>query len=309
MESSSDQLRAFALSVLFHAGLVALVWLGAHLTLPVEDSQAAGEPIQASLQVSQADLTRVRAMIAAAQKAEPTPLKPQPAKPLPPQPIPEPSPQTSDTPLQEKPQAPQERPDSEDQQKVTQLADLKAEQRREQEEKHRQEQVNLTLDLERQQVAERRQRMREQQDQIQRELDAARKQRKLEEQKLQQLADLRNAVPTPAPARAAPSAPAGEKGPDDDLRARYRAAMLQTAEQNWNHIGAPERTRCKVRFRQIRGGSIIKVEFIDCPYDNQGREFVDRALQKQPMPYQGFDTVFEPTVILTFCYPKEECTP
>ena len=309
MESSTDQLRAFALSVLFHLGLVALIWLGAHLTLPAQDSQAAGEPIQASLQASQADLTRVRAMIAAAQKAEPAPPKPQPPKPAPPQPIAEKNPQTSDTPVQMKPQAPQERPDSEDQQKVAQVADLKAEQLREQEEKRRQEQVNLTEDLVRQEVAERRQRLREQQAEIQRELDAARKQRKLEEQKLQQLADLRNAAAVPAPTRAAPAAPAGEKGPDDDLRARYRAAMLQTAEQSWNHIGAPERTRCLVRFSQIPGGVVTRVEFINCPYDDQGREFVDRALRKVPMPYQGFDKVFMPKVELTFCYPKEECTP
>ena len=52
---------------------------------------------------------------------------------------------------------------------------------------------------------------------------------------------------------------------------------------------------------------ITKVEFIDCPYDEQGREFVDRALRKDPMPYQGFETVFMPRVELTFCYPKEEC--
>jgi colicin import membrane protein len=99
----------------------------------------------------------------------------------------------------------------------------------------------------------------------------------------------------------------GERGEDDSLRARYRALMLQTAEQNWNHIGAPELTRCKVRFAQIPGGMITKVEFIDCPYDEQGREFVDRALRKDPMPYQGFEKVFMPRVELTFCYPKEEC--
>lgn len=307
MESSADQLRAFALSVLFHLGLVALVWLGAHLTLPAQDTQAAGEPIQASLQASQADLTRVRAMIAAARKAQPAPPKPEPPKPAPPQPIAEPDPQTSDAPLQMAPQAPQDRPDSADQEKITALADLKAAQSREQEEKRRQEQVNLTLDVERQLVAERRQRLREQQAEIQRELDAATRQRKLEQQKLQQLADLRNAVPAPTPTRAAPSAPAGEKGPDDDLRARYRAAMKQLANSNWNHVGAPERVKCNVRFSQIPGGTVIKVEFIECPYDDQGREFVDRALRKQPMPYQSFERVFERTLTITFCYPIEEC--
>ena len=84
--------------------------------------------------------------------------------------------------------------------------------------------------------------------------------------------------------------------------------MLQTADQNWNHIGAPELTHCRVRFTQIPGGEVINVEFMSCPYDSQGREFVDRALRKTPMPYSGFEKVFLRKVELTFCYPREECT-
>ena len=299
MESGSD-LRAFLLSLGVHVALVLLLWLGFVLRLPVNDEPAAGEPVQATLQLSKADQQRVEKLLAQARKDEP----PAPA-PKPPQPIPEKNPQDSETPLQEKPQAPVDLPDPQDQEKVVAVADLAAERKREQEEKRRQEQVELTEDLVRQEQAERRQRLRAQQAEIQRQLEAARKQRLLEEQRLQQLADLR-AAPKPAPVRA-PEAPVGERGEDDSLRARYRALMLQTAEQNWNHIGAPELTRCKVRFAQIPGGMITKVEFIDCPYDEQGREFVDRALRKDPMPYQGFENVFMPRVELTFCYPKEDC--
>ena len=299
MESGSD-LRAFLLSLGVHVALVLLLWLGFVLRLPVNDEPAAGEPVQATLQLSKADQQRVEKLLAQARKDEP----PAPA-PKPPQPIPEKNPQDSETPLQEKPQAPVDLPDPQDQEKVVAVADLAAERKREQEEKRRQEQVELTEDLVRQEQAERRQRLRAQQAEIQRQLEAARKQRLLEEQRLQQLADLR-AAPKPAPVRA-PEAPVGERGEDESLRARYRALMLQTAEQNWNHIGAPELTRCKVRFAQIPGGMITKVEFIDCPYDEQGREFVDRALRKDPMPYQGFENVFMPRVELTFCYPKEDC--
>ena len=299
MESGSD-LRAFLLSLGVHVALVLLLWLGFVLRLPVNDEPAAGEPVQATLQLSKADQQRVEKLLAQARKDEP----PAPA-PKPPQPIPEKNPQDSETPLQEKPQAPVDLPDPQDQEKVVAVADLAAERKREQEEKRRQEQVELTEDLVRQEQAERRQRLRAQQAEIQRQLEAARKQRLLEEQRLQQLADLR-AAPKPAPVRA-PEAPVGERGEDDSLRAKYRALMLQTAEQNWNHIGAPELTRCKVRFAQIPGGMITKVEFIDCPYDEQGREFVDRALRKDPMPYQGFENVFMPRVELTFCYPKEDC--
>jgi colicin import membrane protein len=299
MESGSD-LRAFLLSLGIHAAVALLLWLGLVLRLPVNDEPAAGEPVQATLQLSKADQQRVEKLLAQARKDEP----PAPA-PKPPQPIPEKNPQDSETPLQEKPQAPVDLPDPQDQEKVVAVADLAAERKREQDEKRRQEQVELTEDLVRQEQAERRQRLRAQQAEIQRQLEAARKQRLLEEQRLQQLADLR-AAPKPAPVRA-PEAPVGERGEDDSLRAKYRALMLQTAEQNWNHIGAPELTRCKVRFAQIPGGMITKVEFIDCPYDDQGREFVDRALRKDPMPYQGFEKVFMPRVELTFCYPKEDC--
>ena len=300
MQSTGD-LRAFLLSLAIHVAVLGVLWLGAVLRWSRPEPPAAGEPVQASLELSRADQRRIEQLL-----AQPRPEPPTPAAPARPQPSPEPRPQDSDTPLQEKPQAPQDLPDPVEQEKVVAIAELAAERRREQEEKRRQEQVELTEDLVRQEQAERRQRLREQQAEIQRKLEAARKQRRIEEQRLQQLADLRDAPRDAPPARPA-EAPPGERGVDEGLRARYRALMLQTAEQNWNHIGAPELTRCKVRFAQIPGGMITTVEFIDCPYDEQGREFVDRALRKDPMPYQGFETVFMPRVELTFCYPKEEC--
>jgi colicin import membrane protein len=62
-----------------------------------------------------------------------------------------------------------------------------------------------------------------------------------------------------------------------------------------------------VRFVQIPGGEVINVEFIDCPYDAQGRESVERALRMTPMPYSGFEAVFERKVPIDFCYPDEAC--
>jgi colicin import membrane protein len=304
MESSSDQFRAFALSVLFHLGLVALFWFGAMFMMPMTDEVAAGEPIQATLQVSQADLDRVQAAIKA---SKPAPVAPEEATP-PPQPRPEPAPQTSEIPPQPVAQAPQDRPDTVHQERIARIAQEKAEHEAlELEESRRQEQVDLTEDVTRQQLAERRQRLREEYEAITREREAAARRTRLEEQKLQQLADLK-AASRPAPEAPAPAAPAGDRGVDEGLLARYKAAMLQTADQNWNHIGAPELTHCRVRFTQIPGGEVINVEFMSCPYDSQGREFVDRALRKAPMPYSGFEEVFLRKVELTFCYPREECT-
>ena len=70
---------------------------------------------------------------------------------------------------------------------------------------------------------------------------------------------------------------------------------------------APEATRCEVRFTQIPGGEVIDVAFQRCPFDAQGRESVERALRRAPMPYDEFKSVFERQVTLTFCYPEEAC--
>lgn len=306
MESSSDQLRAFALALALHLAMIGLLWWSGYLTLPRQDSSAAGEPIQATLRVSADDLKRAEAAIASSPK--PVPPTPEEAAP-PPQPIPEPEPQVSETPPQPAPQAPPERPDTVDQERISRLAQEQADQLalQEQEERRRQEQVDLTEDIVRQRIAERRQRLREQLEAVQKEREAATRRTRLEEQRLQQLADARAASPAPATAAAEASAPAGNRGTDEGLLAKYKVAMLQTADQNWNHLGAPELTHCKVRFTQIRGGEVINVEFMSCPYDAQGREFVDRALRKTPMPYSGFESVFLRKVELTFCYPREEC--
>lgn len=307
MESTADQLRAFGLSVLFHAALVGLFWLGAHFMLSVPEESAVGEPIQATLRASKADLARVQAAIEASEK---TPVEPEP-EPEPvaakPQPLPEPVPQTSDVPLQPTPQAPQDRPDTVDQERIARVATEQASRlEREQEERVRQEQVDLTQDILRQQEAERRQRTREQLLEIRREQEEAAKRTRREEQRMQQLADLQTVKAMPA--RQAPSETAGAGGVDKSLLAQYLAAMGQTADQNWNPIGAPKLTHCRVRFRQLVGGQVINVEFISCPYDEQGREFVERALLKSNMPYAGFESVYKPIVDLTFCYPREECT-
>jgi len=302
MESSAEQIRAFALAVVFHVLLIGLVWWSAHWMLPQRDESAAGEPIQATLQVSAADISRAKAAIKAAPKpAERAEAEASP----PPQPLPAPRPQTSEEPVQMTAQAPQDRPDTVDQERISRLAQEQADQQalEEQEERRRQEQVDLTQDILRQQIAERRQRLREQLEAVTREREAATRRTRLEEQKSQQLADLRAAT-KPGPAA---KPPAGSSGVDPGLLARYKAALLQTAEANWNPIGAPNLIHCQVRFSQIKGGQVINVEFIDCPYDAQGREFVERALLKTPMPYSGFEDVFRPKVELDFCHPREEC--
>lgn len=305
MESATDRLRAFALALAFHLGLIGLIWWSAFWVLPEHDSSAAGEPIQATLQTSAADLRRARAAIEAAAVA--TPPAAVAAAPTP-QPVPEPKPQTSDTPVQLAAQAPQDRPDTVDQERISRLAQEQADQQavQEQEQRSRQEQVDLTEEIVRQRIAERRQRLREQFEEVTRDREAATRRTRMEEQRLQQLADRQASSPTQTPpAQGTP--PPGNRGLDEGLLARYKGAMTQSADDNWNRTGAPELTHCQVRFTQIPGGEVINVEFISCPYDAQGRDSVERALRKTPMPYSGFEKVFLRQWALDFCYPREEC--
>lgn len=304
METRADQTRALLLTVLLHAVGIALVWLSSSWFWSSRADAAAGEPITASLEISAADLRRAERAIADATKAAREDRSAEP------QPKPSPAPQDSDTPLQPKPQAPQDQPDTVDQQAIDRLAALKAEQQqREQEARTRQEQVDLTEDIERQQEVERRQRLREQLEAIRREREKAAQTTRMEEQRLRQLAD-REAASTPSPSpRTPPAAQAGNRGQDEGLLARYKAALNSAARASWNTSLAPERLRCKVSFTQIVGGEVIDVDFLECPYDAQGRDSVERALRKNPMPYAGFESVFMRKVELILCYPEESCKP
>jgi colicin import membrane protein len=300
MEPLDEKVRAFVYSLLLHGGIGLFMLLG-FLHLPPRAPDAAGEPVLATMRVSSADLKSARAAIAKATKQMDEDASPKR------QPLPAPRPQQSPAPLQVKAQERIAQPDTTDQQAVSRLSTQPAlvPEPQEQQARHQQEQVDLTQDIEHQQDAEHRQRLQELQD-IQRLRLAAERRTKMEEQRLQQLADLAQ-HPDAVPAAADSPAPAGNHGVDAGLLARYKAAMLQTADQNWNHVGAPELSSCRVRFTQIPGGEIINVEFMRCPYDAQGREFVERALKKAPMPYAGFEPVFIRQVELTFCYPREEC--
>lgn len=301
METRTDQARALLLTVLLHVAGLALFWLSASWAFAPRQEAASGEPISASLQLSSADVKRAREAIAEAAKAQEDAASK-------PQPLPSPRPQTSDTPLQPKPQAPQDQPDSVDQQAIDRNALLKAEQMaQEQKERRRQEQVDLTEEIERQQEVERRQQLaRQQLEAIRREREAASQRTLMEEQRMRQLADRRSAS-TPTPNAPSAAAQSGSRGTDEGLRARYKAALNATARANWTTGLAPEKVRCKVSFTQREGGFVLRVDFIDCPYDERGRDSVERALLKSPMPYQGFESVFERIGNMEFCYPDEAC--
>ncbi len=295
------------MALALHLGVALLLLVGGWLQRPPEVVSVAGPVLDATLIISTADIS------AAEQTAETAP-KPAPRAELemapPPQPIPVPRPQDAPIETQPAPQAPIPKPDTREQEAVARLAleQEQAREREEQEARRRQEQIDLTERQRQEEVEERQRQRRQQLEALRAEREAAERRTRLEEQRLRQLAD-REAPPTPQP-RPTPApaqASGGNNGTDTDLKARYALAMLQTAQQNWNRVLAPERTRCQVRFTQIPGGEVIDVAFLSCPFDAQGRESVERALRRSPMPYEEFKPVFERQVTLTFCYPEEAC--
>ena len=281
MQSNEDIPLALVGTIVLHAAVLVALLIAGWIP-PARDWRAPGPPVEATIQFTAADLKAAQAAAAAA----------------PPPPPPEE--------VQPKPQAPLEDPDEIDQEEVVEVGALPSEETEVQEEQVRQAQVDLTEEIERQREAENRQRLQEQLEAIRREREEAAEQTRMEEQRLAQLADRTPATPKPTP-QAPPVRETGRGGTDTGLMARWLAAINATARDNWNTGLAPERVKCEVRFRQVPGGEVINVEFMDCPYDAQGRESVERALLKTPMPYSGFETVFTNRVDLTFCHPEEAC--
>ncbi len=285
---------ALMYALALHAGFLVLVLAASYFTLPIDEEASEGEPVQATLSFSAEDLSRAKSAIKAAEKQQASAAQRQPE--------PEPRPQTSEIPVQETAQAWVDQADPVVQEEIDRDALLPSEALAEQERKQKQAQVELTDDVKKDQAEENRQRMLKQQ------LEAVRKQRAMlqadiEAQKLDELAGV-SGRPSPDPTAAAKS---GQGGSDTGLGAKYKAALNSAARANWNTAQIPEQTRCQVEFTQIRGGEVIDVAFLSCPLDVPGRESIERALLRSPMPYAGFEAVFQRKVTLTFCYPDEVC--
>lgn len=298
-----DLLTPVLMALALHAGLVALLLLAGWWQPLPKTVNAAGPVVEAALVVTSADVARAEDAVEQLPKPEPLEAAP------PPQPLPEPMPEVAPVDPQPVPQEVVPEPDTVEQDAVARLA-LEREQAREREEQEArriQEQIDLTEERERQERAERRQRLLAQQEEIRRELAEAERRRILEQQRLEQLAEAQRAARRPEPRDAPPGPQAGNNGTDDDLLSRYMVAINQTANASWNRSLVPEATPCKVRFTQIPGGEVIDVEFLSCPFDAAARESVERALRRGHMPYAGFESVFERSVTITFCYPEEAC--
>ena len=253
----------------------------------------------------------------------------------PPQPIPEPKPQDAPTPQQHNAQERIAQPDTVDQERVSALAISQEKAKQEQEAKRRQEQIDLT-ERKRVEEAEQKARLARQQEETDRQKKLADEQRKANESKAEQerqqkiaeirrkreqaerelkLAEQRARQVRDAQARTqgassstssssgTPQASPGQGGTSDDLTAKYAAAIQQAVLNQWVRPDTiPRGQRCRLTIIQLPGGEVREVQFAaNCPYDAAGRRSVEAAvLRAQPLPYRGFESVFQRNLNFNF---------
>ena len=306
----------FALAVALHLLVALLFWVAWWWSPQRQVEPAAGSPvIEASLVMSASDIAAAQQRAEDAPKPEPEPL-PQPMTELapeetvpPPQPLPEPRPQDAVVAPQQQAQEFIPEPDTVDQDAARRDAIAQEKAEREQEERRRQEQVDLTEEREKQKAAENQRRLAAQAEEaerqkklaeIRRQREQAARQAELAEQKLRQLQQVQQRQTAAAtPSQGTP----GQGGISEDLTARYAAAIQQAVTAQWIRPDTvPLGQRCRVSIRQLPGGEVIDVQVqAGCPFDDAGRRSLEAAvLRAQPLPYRGFENVFQRNLTLNF---------
>lgn len=283
METQADKLKAVIYAVLVHILVVALAFSGMFWWQTGKVVRAAGSPIEAVF----VDLGA---------------LNPAPARPAPPRPQPTP-------PRPQPPQPPatdQSARDEIEQARIDRTAQLRAEQEaREQEEKRRKaEQILLE---EEQKRREEEQKRRQEQERRERE------QREAQERAEQEAREAAEREAAAQAERQAQQAQAGAGGDDDSLLAQYGAAITRKVHSQWREPENAGNIVCTLRIVQVRGGRVLNVSVVNpCnAAPDQRRRLENAALNAQPLPFEGFESVFRSDLIITFCHPKElpECNP
>jgi colicin import membrane protein len=294
MENAHDKLRAFALALAVHLLCIGAMLLGLWWTTASAPKVMPGPVIEATL---------VGPTAAPKPRAGKAPSRPRATKP-PPAPRPEPP----APPSRAVPPPTQTQQDRVDQERIAALAAAKAEaEKKEQEEKHRQAQVLLEQqEKERRLEAERRKQLAD----IRRQREAAEKTLAREQARLAQLEDQHRAAQAETPDTAeteheAAQATTGAGGRDDDLSARYAAAIQAAVTNNWNRPDSAQAgLRCVLRIIQIPGGDVISAHVTSpCNADQPTRNSIEQAVMKAaPLPYQGYEKVFQRSINFNFKY-------
>jgi len=308
-DRDDDKLLAFGGSLLLHAGTVAAMFLGLLFKTTIEPLDVAGPVIDATL----VNFTSPPLPSSAA-KPKPQPPKPEPPKPQPPKPEPEPEPEVVPPPPE--PVTPPPSDDRVDQEKIRLAAEAIEQAEREQEEKRKQEQI----ELERQQdeLTEMEAERLKQLEDIKKLREAAEANRKREEQKLAMLQDRNQQVDAEKQRdlenqrmeqlATEEAQRAGNNGRDDSLLGQYKLAITTLVDRNWLRPDTlREGFRCNVTLTQIIGGEVIAVDTSSCSGDPLVVRSLEAAVQREPLPYRGFESVFVRKVTIPFCYPREIC--
>ena len=306
---------AIAFAIGLHIALALLFLLSSLFSWDHSTESAAGLPVMdASLDASAADMRVAKRALQQVPEPLPQPVEEQVVEEdtvPPPQPIAEPRPQDSPTPQQ---QVAQERipvPDTQDQDEASRLAISREKALREQEAKRRQEQIDLT-EQKRVEEAQKQQRLSRQQEEadkqarlaeIRRQRAQLDQQQKLAEQKLRQIADARSRATSAPAAQASTSQPAGTAGADANLNGEYAAAIQKAVLSQWiRPDSVPLGQRCTLSIRQLPGGEVVEARVAaNCPYDEAGKRSIEAAvLRAQPLPYRGFESVFQRNLTFNF---------
>ena len=137
---------------------------------------------------------------------------------------------------------------------------------------------------------------------IRRQREQADKEAKLAEQKLRQVAAARaQQASSAAAATAQPTA--GQGGTNTDLSAKYAAAIQQKVLAQWvRPPSVPPGQKCTINIRQLPGGQVMEAKVAPgCPYDEAGQRSIEAAvLSAQPLPYRGFESVFQRNLTFVF---------
>lgn len=304
-ETRADTNRAFALALALHALLFAFLFVGMWWTRDAATASAGG-----AMAADVVDVGELSASMQQALNADPAPeALPESEE----EPLPEPEPVPEEVAPQPTPQELLPEPDTENQEAVIEAPTPRpTTETKPQEAKQRQEQVDLTEERKRQEQAEQRRLDAEKLEterriaEIRRKRAAASREAQLAEQRLQQLQDARSgsgrAAEEAARADAAASAPGGG-GDDAGLRARYAEALKAAITSKWTRPDAVQSgDACRLVIRQLPGGEVVDVQVASpCSYDEAGRRSIEAAVLKaQPLPYAGFESVFQRNLTLNF---------
>lgn len=314
MDRRDDQFGPLLLSLAIHglfiAGLWAATlrcetWNGAveRLALPGFLAMECVKPLNLEGPVIEAmlvDYSPPKTTRASVPRPRPQPPKPEPPKPEVEAPPPPPL-----------PPAPPPAEDTVDRERVARDGELPAlDEQREQEERRKREQV----ELEAQERLSEMERQRQQQlEDIRRLREQAEQRRKVEEQRLAQIEDRQQQQRERAEERQRVEGlevrdnaqRAGTGGTDNDLRARYVFALQQVVTMAWLRPDtARPGLRCTVRIVQLPGGEVMSASVVPpCNGDPLTQRSLEAAVMRaQPLPYQGYESVFQRSIDFVFRY-------